>query len=645
MKHFTLLLLICSFLVQPNLHGQTNINTIIQSNKGSYSDLSDVIKIRNVEHINSDGIEYSPVFHKSGVVFSTDQPRKQSWFGRMFSNKNSNLFFTGLDEDGNIWDAIPLPGKINTNRHEGSATFSADNNLMIYTRNSKKPSVNGYYELKLTSARFVEGQWLEEKDLPFNGNYRNCHPALSSDGKLLVFASNRPNGLGGLDLYASTFENGEWTTPYNLGQEINTSGDDVFPFIDVEGNLYFSSNGHPGVGGLDLYKASQEESCGWSNVYRFPEPFNSLWDDFSFVADQSLANGFFSSNRPGGYGQDDIYGWKLTESIELPEEIAPEQLLTQFSIIDEKTGLPLNEANVTLIKINPNLLKTGFLEEPITIVNQLDDNVLSLLGTVVKPTDNPEPIISYPIIAKESYMIIARRDGQAPHQQIVSADQLSSQESYSVLWENEVTEDIAISEEVEIPSPLLPIVLEKETKEVVVGGIALIDEIEESITSETESESIIEVQATEEIFTSRSIPSNLLKKTAPISLESAYMPADKTVLAFSPIYHDFNESKVLSHEQELIDNIVWELQKNKSYFLTIKSHTDSRGSEAYNLELSQKRAENVKQQLITKGISSDRLEAVGMGEILLLNDCGNDNPCSEEDHKKNRRTEFLIKRK
>ncbi len=647
MKHLMLIVLFCSFLSQPLVFGQTpqnNLKTLVVASETLVLDVSDEVNIKNLININSEGIEYSPIFHRSGVVFSTDRSIKKTWLGRLLSNNNSNLFFTGIDDNGDIWDAIPLPGKINSKRHEGSATFNANGDLMIYTRNRKMPSSNGQYELKLSSAVFQEGKWEEQADLPFNKNYRACHPALSNDGKTLIFSSNRPNGLGGMDLYASEFIDGQWTTPYNLGQEVNSSGDEVFPYVDADGTLYFSSNGHPGMGGLDIYKAEQNSACGYDNLIRFPEPFNSRWDDFSFITDQSLSNGFLTSNRPGGLGLDDIYGWKITSPIKLPVEFEPE-MTTQFSILDENTGLALNETEITLIQINPDLLQTGFLDEPITIVNQLDEHVLTLLGTVIEPLENPEPFTSYPVSLNESYLIIAKQKGAKTFQQIVSADQLTVNETFALVIPSEVPADIAVTDE---SAPLSPVSLmiteESKQEETVVGAVALLG-VEERLIAASNPEPIMTPfeESTEEIFTSRSIPTSLLVE-APTSLEAVEIPVENTVIAFSPIYHNFDQYDIISEEEVLIENIVWEMNKNSGFHLTIMSHTDNRGSQEYNLNLSQKRAESVMNKIIAQGISPLRLTARGMGETSLINKCGTKLPCTEEDHRLNRRTEFRIKR-
>ncbi|MFK7808631.1 MAG: OmpA family protein [Saprospiraceae bacterium] len=647
MKHFTYFTLICFLLLQTTLKSQTvetNLNSLILPSETLIADISEQVQVKNVKGVNTKGIEYSPIYHKRGIVFSSNRTPKNGWLRKVLSNNNSNLFFTEIDDNGDLQEYMELPGKLNSNRHEGSATFNATEDYMIYTRNHKKPTASGIYEVKLSSAQFINGKWVEQGDLPFNDGFRTCHPALSEDSHLLIFSANRPNGLGGMDLYASEYMNGEWTTPYNLGAEVNSSGDEVFPFLDAQGNLYYSSNGRPGMGGLDLFKTTLNEDCVWSNVLHLPKPFNTRWDDFSFTANENLDQGFFTSNRPGGAGSDDIYSWKVTAPLEIPIETESDLLTTQFKIVDEQTGLAYYETDVTVIQINPALLLTGFLEEPVTIVNRLDENVVSLLGKKIDPAFGTYSNESYLINPAESYLVIAERPGNGVLQQIVSANHLMADDSYVMVWPKERTDDIASNNDSEQTNSAQSDNLNNDySREVVVGAIGLTDKsIENNIQMNQTEETILAIADTE-IFTSRSIPENLLK-SAPEPLESIDLPENRKVIAFSPIYYDFNDVGIKAKEKVLIDNIVWEMKRNKNFHLTIKSFTDSRGSETYNRKLSQQRAERVKESLIKSGISPLRLNAVGMGEDELLKPCGNNHKCNESDHRLNRRTEFIITR-
>jgi outer membrane protein OmpA-like peptidoglycan-associated protein len=627
MKNPLLKLAIFCILISTKLSGQQpvqNLNTLITPAKSLANERLEAVKVTNLITLNTDGIEYCPVFYKNGMVFSSDRYLRLGLLSRWLNNNNSNIYFTGIAESGQTYEPIPLPGEVNSKRHEGSTTFSADGEVMIYTRNCDKPSSGGFYELKLSSARFEKGQWVDHMDLPFQEGYRTCHPALSKDGQLLIFASNRPNGLGGMDLYASEFENGEWTTPFNLGQEVNSSGDEVFPFLDAESNLYFASNGRPGIGGLDVFKATRNEEGNWIQSLRLPEPFNTRWDDFSFVTNASLESGFFSSNRPGGKGLDDIYAWKITNTLPLPEPaLDDDAILTQITALDEQTGLPLQGTRIILIEINPKLLQTGFLNEPISIVNKLNLNVAELLGKQVQPIQSPASFSLYPISANEHYLLIAERENGKIFQQLVNSAHLTANDSYVIMVKEQHTEMM-------LATNLLPSVtttMAEEANEFVVGGMALV---------ETEEEE----NKPEEIFTAREIPTAFLKPNmAPLA--DAALPEKHRVLSFSNLYHEFNTSTIADNEVLLVTNIIYEMQRHPEYHLTIRSHTDQRGTTDYNLSLSQKRALGVMKKLIDGGIAPERLSAIGLGEAFPILDC-QEADCTEEDHKLNRRTELVL---
>ena len=616
--------------------GQSESKQVNTQAKFSQIEAHEHIVVKNLKSINTKGSEYSPIFHKRGLVFSCNRSVKENRLAKLFYNDNSNIFFTAMDENGDLYDAIPLPGNVNTKRHEGSVTFNAEETMMIYTSNCSKPNGVGLYELKLCSAILENGQWTKYKDLPFNDGYRTCHPSLSKDGKLLIFAANRPNGMGGMDLYASEYANGEWSTPYNLGQEINGPGDEVFPFLDDGGELYFSSNGHPGFGGLDIFRAKQNAEGQWTNLYHLQAPINTHWDDFSFIVDDKGDSGFFASNRNGGIGKDDLYAWYRSTPIELPIEEEPDLQLTQISIIDEDTGMQLHDADITLIQINPTLLETGFLDEPISIANKLSKRVGKLLGTVVHTAQTPEPIDKYPILKDMSYLLIVEKDEQRVLQQILTARQLSVAPEYAVVIPSEsgTYDDIATAlayDNVEIETSM------KEAEETfVVGAIAGVQDT--AFHSQKNDEVFL---SSEEILTARAIPEHLIKES-PVKLEAVVLPVENRVVDFSPIYHAYDQYDIDDSEKVLLEHIVQELQQHPTWNLLIKSHTDPRGSAEYNLLLSQKRAETVRQQLINLGIAPKRLQTKGMGESELLYPCDEETPCKEEEWRLNRRTEFVI---
>ena len=202
---------------------------------------------------------------------------------------------------------------INTPYHESTAILNATKDTLYFTRNNyhnrhRKKDPEGTMRLKLYRAVRKGLEWKNIVELPFNSDdYSVAHPALSPDGKTLYFSSDMPSTKGKSDLYkVEVLANGKYGEPINLGPTINTIGRETFPFVDAKGNLYFSSDGLQGIGGLDVYCTLNKNNV-LGKPYRMPSPINSHFDDFSFIYNQQIGNGYFASNRPGGEGSDDIY--------------------------------------------------------------------------------------------------------------------------------------------------------------------------------------------------------------------------------------------------------------------------------------------------------------------------------------------------
>jgi len=206
----------------------------------------------------------------------------------------------------------PIDGAINTRFHDGPATYDANSKTIYVTRNNVlngKPvrDLTGTVNLKIYEAKRVDGDWEDVKELPFNSDeFSNAHPCMSFDGKDLYFISNRPGGFGGTDLYKCS-RNGEgWAAPVNLGSTINTEGNEMFPYLFNDGTLYFCSDGHAGLGGLDVFRTISNEGK-WTAVQNLASPYNTEYDDFGIIYNKDGSTGYFSSNRGGGVGNDDLF--------------------------------------------------------------------------------------------------------------------------------------------------------------------------------------------------------------------------------------------------------------------------------------------------------------------------------------------------
>lgn len=257
--------------------------------------------------------------YKDGIVYTasvkTGNEKIDPWTGKNFYN----LYYSALTGGGDWTDPIPLKGEINGPFHEGTPVFNSDGTELTFTRSnyntSKKLKKNKENEsnLKLFQARAVNGEWKELKELPFNSDdYSTGHPAYFINDMALIFASDRPGGKGGTDLYISYKTATGFTPPINLGSEVNTPGNEMFPWFNKkDSTLYFSSEGHLNLGGLDVFK-SKYTGKEWQRPINLGIPINSSKDDFSYVMNADNESGFVSSNRNE---TDQIYEFKLEELI------------------------------------------------------------------------------------------------------------------------------------------------------------------------------------------------------------------------------------------------------------------------------------------------------------------------------------------
>lgn len=274
--------------------------------------------IVNTLNINSEYSDHAPSFFNGELVFASS--RDINNFSNIIDESNNqpflDLYSTSFSNISTKNSVFKLKGNINTKFHESSATFSKDGKTVYFTRNnySKKKSktnANGIVLLKIYRSAFVNGKWGDAEELSFNNDeYSIAHPALSPDGKFLYFASDMPGSIGKSDLYVVKInEDGSFGVPRNLGNQINTSGRETFPYISDKGKLFFASDGHKGFGGLDIFMAMPNEE-GFFGVYNLGKPINSSKDDFTFIINEESKTGYFASNRIGGKGDDDIYSFK-----------------------------------------------------------------------------------------------------------------------------------------------------------------------------------------------------------------------------------------------------------------------------------------------------------------------------------------------
>ncbi|NVO09145.1 MAG: OmpA family protein [Bacteroidales bacterium] len=303
-------------------------------------------EITNVRSINSKQSDYSPAYGSAeynSLYFTSSRTgatggKISSATGEFFSD----IFYTERDKKG-IWsEPKKLDETINTAADEGTCSLSADFNTMFFTRCrvSKREKLG----CEILISKKGEGGWLTPEAIQIAPDSMIvAHPSLSNDGLTLYFASNIKGGFGGIDIWkmtrASTSDN--WGEPINMGGEINTSGNEMFPYIHSDGTLYFSSDGQPGIGGLDIFRAKLNDKKEWV-VENMRFPINSPSDDFGIVFEKDREAGYFSSRRQGGRGADDIYLFYLP----------PIVLNMMGQVSDEKTNKPIAQSTVKLVGSN-----------------------------------------------------------------------------------------------------------------------------------------------------------------------------------------------------------------------------------------------------------------------------------------------------
>lgn len=268
-------------------------------------ELSGDFELENLD-FNSRFSDFGTSFYKEGIVFASSRGdgKLYKWNEQPFLD----LYYINESEG----KPEKLSENINTKYHESSTSFTKDGNTMYFTRNNyfrgkarkSNEKVNG---LKIYKAQLVDGNWTNIESMPFNNDdYNVAHPALSVDEKRLYFASDMPGTYGKSDLfYVDINEDGTYGDPVNLGETINTEGRENFPFISNNGTLYFSSDGHQGLGGLDVFMSNLEATK--VAVTNLGKPINSSRDDFEFIIDENTNEGYLTSNRYNGKGDDDIY--------------------------------------------------------------------------------------------------------------------------------------------------------------------------------------------------------------------------------------------------------------------------------------------------------------------------------------------------
>lgn len=360
-------------------------------------DTEQQVAIKNLD-INSKYSDFGPMFyHENEVVFASAvdsaffSTRRYKWNNQPYLD----LYIAKINEESDqINGAVKFSKKVNSKYHEAGVTFSSDKNTIYFTRNNYgkklKRDKNGINHLKIYQSTKVDGEWTEAVELPFNSDtYSTGHPALSPDGKQMYFVSDMPGSVGETDIFVVDInEDGSFSDPRNLGPEINTERKEMFPFIN-ESKLYFSSNGHVGLGGLDIFEVAFNDTDGFLEVRNLGRPYNSNQDDFSFIVNEETQKGYFASNRRGGKGDDDIYSFRKPV-LEAVNNNAIAGVITEMV-----SGEVLPEVLVELLDENNRKLKEVVSEEDGSFVfEELDSSTRYIVRSNKPEFEQAEQVVS-----------------------------------------------------------------------------------------------------------------------------------------------------------------------------------------------------------------------------------------------------------
>lgn len=503
-----------------------------------------------------------------------------------------------------------LSATLNSRFHEGPVCFTSDFKTIYFTRNSiidgkVRKTSEGINNLKIFIASHNGRDWGTIKGLAFNSNdYSVGHPALSPDNQTLYFVSDMPGGYGETDIYKSELENGRWSKPVNLGESINTKGKEMFPFIDANGFLYFSSNGLPGFGGLDVYAAKREDNGNYLVINVGP-PLNSDHDDFGYVVNADSLTGFISSNRPGGKGEDDIFSFKVNK-IDL-----------KITTLDGQTKELMPGSRVALMGTDGRVLGSKVADSK------------GVANFEVNPGDK------YQILAENNSYLSETKEIQVKGSAFgfMHEEDIFLKRGFPYL----TVEVIDKASGLIIPNAIVDIS----------GGKYDESELEDNngvIRMKMNENQEYTFYATSEEYFENTVKFSSVDKPAgdySLTIELEKIEAGKQ-FTLDDLYYDLNKYNIRPDAEIVLDKLLKILVDNPDIKIEIGSHTDSRGTAEANMILSQNRSESVVAYLVGKGIAKNRLVPKGYGETQLINQCADGVECPEVDHQANRRTVIEI---
>lgn len=582
---------------------------------------------------NSKADDSGPVFYKGGIVFTSDRKsginplkQKSGWTGRDFQQ----IYYSEADPGEGFIKPEVFSAKFNElNKHCGPLSFNADQNVVIFARTGKESGKNDTYNMQLYYSETNNGtKWKSPKVLSFcRTDHNYMHPALSPDGKTLYFVSDKPDGEGGTDIYKSKLTDKGWSKPINLGINVNTSFNEGFPFVGPDGKLYFSSKGHSGYGGFDIFMVEQDDRGLWTKPQNVGIPINSSYDDISFHLNNTSTQGLFSSSRGGD--DDNIYIFEITpasmfnaESDE-PKVVIEREALKSTNIneatasteVDVKEGKvvnqlksnPSNSDEKNAIRMSDETQNTDAKAEAISETKPMNENKENKIQPAANTNENPENVIPATKTEAENISLVETGHNSTEN---TTGEVKSKQQTPEPEIENEI------------------------------GEVKILDERKTDRTPATQSNPNASLLAPV-LFTERPNPAvypfaqinQLLKKGENIKGKTFRM---------NEVRFEKGQYIITPEIALKLNALVDILQRYPDLEIEIAAHSNSLGDDMENLEVSRARAGAIAAHLINRGIAGERINAEGYGENRLLNRCSNGVYCSEKEHSANERIELAI---
>ncbi|NEW84218.1 MAG: OmpA family protein [Mariniphaga sp.] len=568
---------------------------------------------------SSDADDFSPAYFQNIIVFSSDRTKFSMVRSTYNWTKSSYLdLYVANPEDK---EANPFSNKLNSIYHEGPVTFSKNQDTIIFTRsnyfNSRlHKSKEGINKLSLFEAIWDSKSktWINIQPLSLNDDqYSNEHPALCPDGTELYFASDKPGGMGGMDLYVShhitdSQGTGSWSPPINLGPGINTPGNDMFPFVDHQGNLWYASNGIPGLGGLDVFFACKLME-GFSKPINPGYPFNTRFDDFGFITLDAGESGYLSSDRYNSFGNDDIFSIKQSlrhHNIWVFDEKTKKSLPFTRIVVSEEGAEPVtilsNSKGREDIKVNP------FKSYRFLVANKnYKDSRLEFRREKLQELDTIKVALvrEAPLLMLKGFIFSATDNKPVQGATIVLRNKFRS-----------------FNEELKCDA----------------NGLFQL---------ELQPESDYQIKVAKTGTKIKCWPATINLSTKGIRKDSTFTPSIPVyfagdVIVMKNINYKLDRWDILPETAKELDHLVLLMNENPELSVELRSHAISTDSKKYNMELAQYRADAAVNYVRSKGITAGRIVAIGYGETQLITKSPNGFDRSPDQNRQSSRTEIFI---